>query len=191
MDNNLNTKDVFVESFKTLMKTKTLPKITVLDVVNQSGLSRQTFYRYFNDIDDLVYHIHYKNISPVYNLTSSLKNNRIIFKLYLDLMDENKNFYQQIISLDEYSTFSKLFYAKTKENLFRYMFGNYKDKIEKDPDLIFSMNFYVYGFTSTILEWLKSNNSVSTEYLTKALVENMPKKLKKFAPPLYQIFENK
>ncbi|WP_100066128.1 TetR/AcrR family transcriptional regulator [Miniphocaeibacter massiliensis] len=190
MDKKSNSKTTFANSFKELMKTKPISKITVSDIVNFSNLSRQTFYRYFNDIDDLIYYIHYKNISPVYKLSKSLDDNRIIFKLYLDLMLENKKFYQQIISIDGHSSFTKLFYLKTKENLYTYMFGEYKDKIEEDPELLFAMNFYTYGFTITLLEWLKNNNSVTTESLTKSLIVNMPGKLKKFIPPIYQTLDD-
>ncbi len=188
MENNTNSKTIFANSFKELMNTKSISKITVLDLVSHSNLSRQTFYRYFNSIDDLIYYIHYNIVSPVYKLSASLSDNRIAFKLYLDLMKENKFFYQQIITLDGYSSFTREYYLKTKENLMKYMFDGYNEQINNDPDLTFALNFYIRSFTSTILEWVKTNNNYTSEYLTKALVEFMPEKLKSFVPPLYQYF---
>lgn len=191
MENKHESKSIFVNSFLELAKVKAVQKITVKDLVNHSNLSRQTFYRHFDDIDDLIYYIHADKVSPIYKLSESLNDNRVAFKLYLDLMAENKSFYQQIVSFEIFTSFSKRFYITTRENLLMYMFGKYKDTILNDEDLNFALNFYTTSFTNTILEWIKNNTPYSSEYLTIALVEHMPEVLKKFIPPLYQHYVDK
>lgn len=49
-----DTRYVFAQSIKDLMYKQALDKITVTDIVRHSGLTRQTFYRYFKDKYDLV-----------------------------------------------------------------------------------------------------------------------------------------
>lgn len=191
MENRQESKPIFVNSFLELMKIKTVPKITVIDLVNHSKLSRQTFYRHFDDINDLIYFIHSETVAPVYSLSERLNDNRIAFKLYLDLMAENKSFYQQIVSFEVFTAFSKRFYLTTKENLLSNMFGKYRYEILNDKDLNFALNFYTTSFTNTILEWIKTNTPYSSEYLTIALVEHMPEVLKKYIPPLYQHYIDK
>jgi AcrR family transcriptional regulator len=44
----------FADSIKKLMESASLEHITVTDIVKDSGLTRQTFYRYFHDKYDLV-----------------------------------------------------------------------------------------------------------------------------------------
>ena len=54
MDANDRTKERLAQGIKTLMVHKPLDKITVKEIVDQSELTRQTFYRYFQDKYDLV-----------------------------------------------------------------------------------------------------------------------------------------
>lgn len=49
-----DTRYVFAECIKQLMNHQSLDKITVTDIVEMSGKTRQTFYRYFRDKYDLV-----------------------------------------------------------------------------------------------------------------------------------------
>ncbi|MDR3305968.1 MAG: TetR/AcrR family transcriptional regulator C-terminal domain-containing protein, partial [Clostridiales Family XIII bacterium] len=48
------TKQALAASLKKLLTQKTLGKITVIDVANDCGVNRQTFYYHFHDIYDLV-----------------------------------------------------------------------------------------------------------------------------------------
>ena len=49
-----DTRYIFAECIKQLMNHQSLDKITVTDIVEMSGKTRQTFYRYFRDKYDLV-----------------------------------------------------------------------------------------------------------------------------------------
>ena len=44
------TKWKLAEALKKLMKEKSLHKITIQDIVEESGLTRQSFYYHFHDI---------------------------------------------------------------------------------------------------------------------------------------------
>ena len=54
MNEHDQTKYIFAQSIKDLMAKQPLDKITVTDIVKHSGMTRQTFYRYFQDKYDLV-----------------------------------------------------------------------------------------------------------------------------------------
>ena len=49
----LNTKLAIQESFRRLLQVKSLDKITVRDIVEDCGLTRNTFYYHYEDIYDL------------------------------------------------------------------------------------------------------------------------------------------
>ena len=49
-----NTKEVFAESLKKMLENKRLEYITVKDIVEDCGVSRQAFYYHFDDIYDLL-----------------------------------------------------------------------------------------------------------------------------------------
>ena len=57
---NVSNKDVFSKALIELSKETKIKNINVIDIVENSGLSRQTFYRNFYNIDDLIYYIHKK-----------------------------------------------------------------------------------------------------------------------------------
>jgi len=48
------TKKAIVESFVSLVSRKPLDKVTVKDIVEDCGITRNTFYYYFSDIYDIV-----------------------------------------------------------------------------------------------------------------------------------------
>ncbi len=48
------SKRAFSEALERLMEQKPIAKIRVTDLVEESGLSRQTFYRHLRDIYDLI-----------------------------------------------------------------------------------------------------------------------------------------
>lgn len=54
MDANDRTKERLAKGIKVIMVNKSLDKITVKKIVDQSELTRQTFYRYFQAKYDLV-----------------------------------------------------------------------------------------------------------------------------------------
>ncbi len=52
------TKDIFVEALLKLAKRKSIDKISVKEIVEESGLSLQTFYNHFLDKADLILWVH-------------------------------------------------------------------------------------------------------------------------------------
>ena len=86
-----NAKEVFAESLKKMLEKKALDHITVKDIVEDCGVSRQAFYYHFTDIYDLVEWIFVEEAS------AALANNRDIdtwqqgYCRVLQQMRENKN----------------------------------------------------------------------------------------------------
>ena len=54
MNKHDETKYIFAQAIKELIKNRPLDKITVTDIVIKAGMTRHTFYRYFMDKYDLV-----------------------------------------------------------------------------------------------------------------------------------------
>lgn len=179
---NNNPKEVFAHAFLSLMSEKKIQKITIIDIVNSSKLSRQTFYRYFRGIDDLIYYIHTKNVSISYDFMLKDKYITLSESLYLDLMMENKFFYNQIITFEGFNYFTKTYIQKTKENLLDYPFKKFKNQILQDKNLSFSLEFYVYGSCISIFNWLKSSEPCSAEELANYITNSMPYNLKELYP---------
>ena len=54
MNEHDQTRYIFAQSLKDLLVHQPLDKLTVTDIVKHSGMTRQTFYRHFQDKYDLV-----------------------------------------------------------------------------------------------------------------------------------------
>lgn len=90
-----------------------------------------------------------------------------------------------MVSLNQNNQFSRLYFNKTKENLLKFMFHN-NEIILNNKELMFSVDFHVYGFSSVVLEWIRNKIDLNSEELSTYLVDNMPESLKKFLPELYE-----
>ncbi len=61
------SKEILAETLIDLSKTKPIEKITVKQIVNESGLSLQTFYNHFSDKAELLSFIHKTEISRIFD----------------------------------------------------------------------------------------------------------------------------
>ena len=182
MEKQSSTKAILENYLIELMKTNSIDKITVTDIINHSGFSRPTFYRYFNGVDDLVYSVHSNNLSLAFDVMLKVKSFKVQIKLYLELMLENHKFYRQIITLDFYNPFTKLYLIKTKENFDKFFFADSIDIIKSDEDLSLMFDLYIFGITNMILDWIKRPKPYSIDTFTRVALDSIPPRLKELLP---------
>ena len=63
----LDVKKIIASEFMELCETKDLRKITIGDIQEKVGLSRQTFYKHFKDKDDLIQYCYDTKIVPAWH----------------------------------------------------------------------------------------------------------------------------
>ncbi len=63
----LDIKKIIGEAFLRLNATHSIDKISIADLLKESGVSRQTFYNHFLDKNDLIHYIYDTYIVPDYN----------------------------------------------------------------------------------------------------------------------------
>ena len=89
-NNQLSSKLKMAQVLKELIKSKNFSKITVSDIVSESGINRNTFYYHFENIYDLLYWTYeqeVKNIIEIYRKNQVTFTN--IMSIVLDYIDEN------------------------------------------------------------------------------------------------------
>jgi AcrR family transcriptional regulator len=140
MDNkaiNIRTKGMIIAALKKLMSVGALSSVSVNKIVNECGISRNTFYYHFNDIpaairwmlqtelpllpsSDGEYDTHDYYYRKMYEILKYIENNRAIFfcidnsasrqefrKIYLE--DMGKFFHSLVSNSDIASGYSRLF----------------------------------------------------------------------------------
>lgn len=174
-------KYLLAEALKKCMKKAPLEKITVKEITDTCGTTRQTFYRHFRDKYDLL-NWYFDKI-----LTESFRH-----------MGEGRTVYEALVRKFTYIEQEKLFFRAAfknddqnnlREHDFQLILAFYTERIEggigaKLSTLLrFQLEMYCQGSIYMTLQWLMGNIKSTPEELARQLVDAMP-------PQLGQVFRN-
>lgn len=163
------------EAMKTCMRTMPVEKITVKEIVQECGTTRQTFYRYFLDKYDLI--------------------NWYFDKILLESfehMGEGTTVYEGLCKKFQYIEEEKLFFKAAfrndqqnclREHDFQLILAFYTRQIEektKEPiseNLRFLLEMYCQGSIYMTVQWVLGERKSTPQEMAKALVSAMPLEL--------------
>jgi len=157
------------------LQTKRLEKVTVAEIMRTANMTRQMFYHYFQDINELVYWMHNRHTLHHTAKFSEKKSFVETFGNALAEMREYKEFYKNIITYQEYPTFADSFYQEVIEDV-----AHYIGKGRIDEELEFSLKIYWHGATDMLVDWIKNDMKCPPDIMAKRFYENMPKRLAKY-----------
>jgi probable dihydroxyacetone kinase regulator len=179
------TKKAIAASLKKLLTKKPLSKITINDIVEDCGITRQTFYYHFADIYDLIEWIFTSEATKALNGE----------KTYATWQEGFLHIFQYV--LDNKLFVTNIYHSINREQLERYLYnetynllmGVVEEKAAglsvKDEYKRFIANFYKYGFTGLMLDWIrtgmKENPSLIIERLSILIHGDFEKMLKRFS----------
>ncbi|MGN0129886.1 MAG: TetR/AcrR family transcriptional regulator C-terminal domain-containing protein [Methanomethylophilus alvi] len=180
------TKQALIASFKKLLETKPFDKITISDITNDCGLSRQTFYYHFRDIFDM--------IRWIYNSESLNEiGGRGGYGTWQDKIRELFDY-----TLNNKSLILGTFNSKCRNDLVGYYMDVSIRKIsdivemksdgdiaEKDKKFIASV--YAYAFVGIMVDWISDGMKESSEEMVdrvyKIVMSNFDRTLAAFRQP--------
>lgn len=93
-----NLKDKIAETFLEMTARKSFDKITIKDLVQECGISRQAFYYHFQDILDVIEWILQEGAKRLLDRCLQAENTRAALRLFIDFALENRNFIQHLIN---------------------------------------------------------------------------------------------
>ena len=170
-----NVKYRLADAMKECMRKAPVEKITVKEITEECGVTRQTFYRNFQDKYDLI--------------------NWYFDKILLESfehMGEGKTVYEGLVNKFHYIQEEKLFFRAAfkndeqnclRDHDFQLIRQFYTDQIEgktgqKMPEnLKFQLEMYCQGSIYMTVQWVLESRKETPESLAKALTESMPKEL--------------
>lgn len=180
------TKQALIASFKKLLETEPFDKITISDITNDCGLSRQTFYYHFRDIFDM--------IRWIYNSESMNEiGGRGGYGTWQDKIRELFDY-----TLNNKSLILGTFNSKCRNDLVGYYMDVSIRKIsdivemksdgdiaEKDKKFIASV--YAYAFVGIMVDWISDGMKESSEEMVdrvyKIVMSNFDRTLAAFRQP--------
>lgn len=175
------TKYIFAESIKELMEKQPLDKITVTDIVKRSGMTRQTFYRNFQDKYDLVNwyfeRLADKSFRQIGN-SSTLREGLI--KKFSFLLND-RTFFMQAFQSKDYNNVEHYDY----QCIYEFYSSIIKKKIGMIPDDVdFLLKMYCHGSITMTVEWAVGGMKESPENMADLLIAALPVKLEKLLSQL-------
>ena len=172
---NERTKYELADAMKRCMKTAPVEKITVKEIVEACGVTRQTFYRNFQDKYDLI--------------------NWYFDKILLESfehMGEGKSVYEGLVNKFTYIQEEKLFFKAAfknddqnclRDHDFQLITAFYTDQIESrtgkkiSPHLQFQLEMYCQGSIFMTVQWVLGYRKCTPEELASSLTGAMPAEL--------------
>ena len=92
------TREVFIDTFCELYRTKPVEKITVSEITRKAGYNRTTFYDYFLDVYDLLEQIEEELINHIGEKITDTISNGNFANIFLEAFDDmQKNAAEEIV----------------------------------------------------------------------------------------------
>ena len=181
MNEHDQTRYIFAQSIKELMANQSLDKMTVTDIVKRSGMTRQTFYRYFQDKYDLVNwyfeKLADKSFRQIGN-SSTLREGLI--KKFTFLLNDRIFFMQAFQSKD---------YNNVENYDYQCILEFYKQIIQKKigtipDDIMFLLEMYCHGSITMTVNWAVGGMKESPERIADLLIAALPPRLEELLSDL-------
>lgn len=165
----VQSKKWLAEALQNLMKEKAFKQISITEIAERAGLSRRTFYRHFNVVEDILHYIAQELCDQYASMI--LKEKDISFRnvvfVYFTFCELNKDLLLILEKNDH------LFLLLQKYNEF---LPEIRSKIEKSrdrsPAFEYALYFSTGGFWNMSLKWIKDGAKVSPKEMA-ALAEEI------------------
>ncbi len=169
------TKYRLAESMQQCMETTPVDDITVRQIVEGCGLTRQTFYRNFLDKYDLINWYFDKLLAEsfVYMGSGETVYEGLVKKF--DFIKKERIFFTAAFRSDDQNSL--------KQHDFEEIFSFYKNLIQQktgyppDKDLLFLLELYCHGSIDMTVKWVLGGMKEPIEEMAKRLVSSMPARL--------------
>ena len=175
------TKEILADSFIELAATKTLNRITVLNIVENCGLTKPTFYRYFKDKYDLMAWLFVREAQG--NVNKIGKGGY----LWRDTLLDGLRYYEKnrklMVNALKHTSGRDAFINLINEVDITFVSGEIRKKLGTDTlpgHLATLVKIYCYGTGQYLCDWLTDNHPASCEEVAEAMEACIPEPLKPF-----------
>lgn len=170
----MTARDILIETIKELMDTQPLDNITVKDILDASGISRPTFYRYFYDKQDLMTYVFKKELADPFfwDFSRGLREREILFLKHLA---KNRNFYLNALKTSGQNSLYDLWIELAYSSLHDYFRSTQVGEEMDDSDLVFTAKYLAYAWVNMNISWLRDSDGLTAEELEhklSAMMEN-------------------
>ena len=142
------------------LEKKTLDKITISDITETLGVSRQAFYYHFFDIYEVVEWIFKEAATKVLNEYGNLDSWKVAAERLMSWCEENKNFVLNSFKSVNREYIETFLYSVINPYIRKVVDEESQNYNIVDSQKLFISEFYTFAFDSLIIDWIKHDMSV-------------------------------
>ena len=147
------TKNAIVNAFKKLAAKKDISEITVVEITNECGLKRQTFYNHFKDKYDLIKWIYTNEV--IIKIDNSNKNWKEKFKDMFYYFVNNKNMVLNIYNSENQHYILHFIFKQSKPFIKNFVEEKIKNVSISNFDIDFLTLFYTGSLGAILINWIE------------------------------------
>lgn len=163
------TKTLLADSLKTLMKTKSLHKITIQEIVDSCSVNRRTFYRHFQDIYDLIHWIYKQEILDEIKKSTGYENwQEGLLHLFYYIQQNREISLCSFHSLDR-AHLEQFLYTSISQLINPVIKQRGQEMNAKDKNIKWLSNFYALVFSALVIQWMQEDMKENPEEIINKL----------------------
>ena len=165
----VQVKPMIAEAFIRLSKQKNIDKITVKDLVEACGISRQTFYYHFQDILEVIEWSMEQAFEQLLDRSLQEDDPEIVLNDFITASENAAPFMQKLFRSQKREQVEWLMARCVRSYLQELISA--KGKLPRIPyeDLDIALNFCTYGFVGLLLECCDKKKTVDRETMARQM----------------------
>ncbi len=160
----MRTRQILIDAVKSLLEKRQFDDITVQNILDEAGVSRKTFYRYFSDKYDLV-NTYYND----YIMESVISKSKIqnYYEISLDIFNfikDNQKYFKNAMSSEKDGNLFDFLYKTAIDGYSDYYFETYSTR-EMDEETKFKMEVFAHQSVFCVKKWVNEGCKIPPETL--------------------------
>lgn len=177
----LDVKKILTDAIIAMSKEKSLKKITINDLVQKTGIGRQTFYNHFSCKEDLIVYAYFSrtvwNVEDVDNFPNFYQ---FLLRVY-QLFAENSCFFTQAQKLLDSNLLTNSLQKRLVEFFTDYITSHFGGEVINE-ELSYIIEFFSYGAVVTLAKWHLKPNLLQPEVRARYIIRCMPDAMREYLP---------
>lgn len=168
----MNTKFLLGDTVEKLLNTIPLDKLTVKKIVDEAGVSKQTFYRNFEDKYCLA---NWQFLRDFFKSTSVITHEMTFEECMLCVykgFGGRRTFLKNMFTSEDYNNLQNFVIFHMKDYIYGILELNGFDI--KDVNLVLNVDTWIYGVLEITKRWILDDYDISEENLKKLFIETVP-----------------
>ncbi len=161
------TKRALAASLGKLLLQKPFDKITVIDITEDCGVNRQTFYYHFKDIQDLLEWLFNDTIEQAVHDKKTYTTWQQGFLQILYTIQQHKTAILNVYKAMRYEKLAYYLHSVTTNFILSVVKEKAQHAALAEEDIRFITSFYAYAFSGIILDWIRRGMSQHPEQITE------------------------